>query len=97
MVGMGSRAEWAKGGRFVSTYICLKTTQTRKVVKRTDLSHEGSQAVNEQVRLGVVHRCSLFQVCTWGTFTSKDKFLQKVEKNKQRITYLHRKRQEPDS
>lgn len=40
-------------------------TLTVNVFFPTYLSHEGSQAVNKQIRLSVVHQSSLFQVCTY--------------------------------
>lgn len=45
-------------------------TCSMSVLFPTYLSHEGSQAVNEQIGLSVVHQSSLFQVCTYSMYTS---------------------------
>ncbi len=73
---------------------------TQHVLCLTDLSHEGSQAMNKQIRLSVVHQSPLFQVCTCEDYTASHMPFRKAlitnpearqVSDALEDTYLHRK------
>lgn len=64
MVGTGNSADRALQQREVQDTLRAWLLGNNYSLFPTYLSHEGSQAVDKQVRLCVVHQNPLFQVCT---------------------------------